>query len=550
MIPTLISRLSKFFPTLFIAFFLLNWCSTGSAVTTIPDWKKSYLPKSDAWRKTAQHFVFNNSTEPDTIDPALVTGVPESRIADALFEGLISLDPKTLQPRPAIAESWKISDDGLRYTFYLRKDARWSNDTPITAPDFYQSWKRVLMPETGAAYAYQLFPVRGAEEFAKGQLDSFSDVGINVIDNHTLDVQLKSPCSYFLNLVAFHTLFAVPVNIIKKYGDRWVLPENIVCSGAFTLKSWKPRQKIELIPNPHYWDGKVCKLERVTVLPYDDLDTAYRLYLNGDIHWMPSIPVLKLDEIKRHPDYYAMPYLGSYFYRLNVTRAPFTDVRVRKAFSLAIDRKILTEHVLKGGEQPATWFCPPIGDYAPIKGLTYNRVRARELLREAGYGTDLKRLPDVEVLYNTSEGHKKVAEAIAQQWKDNLKVNVSLRNTEWKVLLNDMNTLNYQISRSGWIGDYGDPNTFFDMFVTGGGNNRTGWSSDRYDDLLQRSQLERDTAKRNQLFKQMEAILVEEEFPIIPLYIYVNKGLLRDSVYGWFENIRDLHSLKYVWLEE
>ena len=508
------------------------------------------MPETENWKKTEQHFIVNNGAEPESLDPALITGVPESRIVGALFEGLVDLDPLTLEPKPAVAESWEISQDGLVYTFKLRKDAKWSDGKSLVANDFLVSWKRVISPKIGAAYAYQLFPVFGAEDYYHGKIKDFKDVGIKIVDSHTLQVSLKAPCSYFLDLVAFHTLFPVRIDLIENHGDRWVLPKNFIGNGAYNLQDWSARQKIILVKNSHYWDTQLCKLAKITFLPYDDLDTAYQLFLKGKITWLPSLPLAKLDEIKYNPDYYVIPYLGTYFYRFNVTQPPFDDVRVRKAFSVAIDRKIITEFVLKGGQQPATWFCPKVGGYNPVKGLQYNKDQALQLLQEAGYGLEGKPFPKVELLYNTSESHKMVAQALAQQWKKNLGVTVELRNTEWKVLLSEMDNLNFQIIRSSWIGDYPDPNTFFDMFVSNGGNNRTGWSNRRYDQLLQQAQSEKTKDKRLHLFKEMEKILVEQEFPILPIYMYVSQGLLSESVMGWSDNIRDFHPFKYIWLEE
>ena len=542
---------------LFILFITCLWPGnnlidgkTGQVWGNSLEWKRTYVPTSLKWKETEQHFIFNNGTEPESLDPALITGVPESRIVAAIFEGLIELDPKTLDPRPAVAKSWDVSEDRLTYTFYLRPEAKWSDGKGVTATDFLQSWERVLNPKTAAAYAYQLFPILGAEQYQQGKLKDFEKVGIKKLDSHTLEIKLKSACPYFLDLIAFHTLFPVRTDLINSHGGRWTHPENFVGNGPYKLKSWKPRQKIILVQNPHYWDLAFCKLEKITVLPYDDLDTAYQLFTKGKIHWLPGLPLAKLDEIKLNPDYYASPYLGTYFYRFNVTKPPFDDVRVRKAFSLAIDRRVITKFVLKGGQQPATWFCPPVGGYKPVKGLAYNKELARRLLKDAGYGEGGKPFPNVEIFYNTSESHKMVAQTIVQQWKRNLGIQVVLRNMEWKILLNEMDNLNYQIIRSSWIGDYGDPNTFFDMFVTNGGNNRTGWSNNLYDKLLESAQKEKDKSKRFQFFQKMEKILVEEEFPIIPIYMYVNQGLLNESAMGWTENIRDFHPFKYVWLEE
>jgi oligopeptide transport system substrate-binding protein len=496
-----------------------------------------------------QHFLLANTAEPEGLDPGIVTGVPEHRLLSALFEGLTDLDPKTLAARPGVAKSWDISDDGLTYTFHLRENARWSDGQALTSQHFFDSWKRVLEPATGATYAYQLFPIRNAEAYQKSEIADFAEVGIAAPDPQTLVVTLGAPCPYFLDLCAFFTLYPVRTDVVAAHGDRWQRPEHMISNGAFKLSAWEPRQHIIMEKNEHYWDADVVKLDKITAYPYEDLDTAYKLFVQGDIHWLPTIPQPRLEEIKQNPDYYVAPYLGTYFYRFNCSKPPFDNPQVRKAFSLAVDRSVITDHVLRGGQKPATWFCPPVAGYEPIKGLPYNRDLARETLAAAGYGAD-NPFPKVELLFNTSEAHKMVAETISQQLGDNLNVEISLRNTEWKIYLELMDNLEYDIIRSGWIGDYGDPNTFFDMWVTGGGNNRAGWSHARYDELVRQSQLEPDHDKRLELFAQMEKILVEEEFPIMPIYIYVNQGLLSEQVLGWHKNVRDLHPWKFISLEK
>ncbi len=515
----------------------------------LPAWKQRLQPGTDAWTRAEQHFIFNNGTEPEGLDPARITGVSEGRLADALFEGLVTLDPETLAPRPGVAQSWTVSADGQTYTFQLRKNARWTNGDPVTARDFLRSWKRVLTPKTASEYAYQLYYVAGAEDFHRKKTEDFSTVGVSVQDAHTLEVRLRAPCAYFLELCAFHTLLPVPVDVVEAHGDRWTRPEHIVGNGAFQLAAWKPREKIVLVQSSTYWDRDFVKLDKVTVLPYEDQNTAYKLFLEGQVHWLSAVPQAKIEEVKRHPDYYVTPYLGTYYYRFNVTRPPFDDVRVRKAFCRAVDRSVITDHVLKSGQKPSTWFCPSMGAYEPPAGLGYDRDAAKRLLAEAGYGPGGKPFPEVELFFNTSEAHKKVAEAIVQQWNKHLGVTVSLRNTEWKVYLDKVRKLDYAIARAGWIGDYSDPNTFLDMFVTGGGNNNTGWSNARYDDLIGRAQRELDPKKRLAAFREAETILVRDEVPIMPIYTYVNQGMLRESVLGWFENVRDWHPLKYLWLE-
>ena len=308
----------------------------------VDDWRTAYVPKNDAWRKVEQHFLLANTAEPEGLDPGIVTGVPEDRLLRALFEGLTSSDPKTLEARPGTAKSWDISADGLTYTFQLREDARWSDGKPVTSQDFYDSWKRVLTPATAATYAYQLYPIANAEAFQKGKLTDFAKVGITAPDDHTLVATLGAPCPYFLDLCAFFTLYPVRVDVIEAHGDRWQRPEHMVSNGPFKLTAWEARQHITMEKNPHYWDVNFVKLEKITAYPYDNLDTVYNLFLNKKIHWSPAIPQPKLEEIKRNADYYVVPYLGTYFYRFNCSKPPFDDPAVRKAFSQAVDRSIIT----------------------------------------------------------------------------------------------------------------------------------------------------------------------------------------------------------------
>jgi oligopeptide transport system substrate-binding protein len=512
------------------------------------DWKQQLEPEDDAWKEVEQVFTFNNGAEPETLDPQLMTGVPEHRLGMALFEGLVTQHPETLAPVPGVAERWEVSADGTVYTFQLRKDAQWSNGRKLDANDFYASWQRALTPATGCQYGYMFYPIKNAQAFHKDTLKDFSQVGIEVVDAHTLKVTLEAPCAYFLDLVSFETLMPVPMWVVEEHGDRWSRAENIVGNGPFVLKEWLPNQRLVMEPSPTYWDKDFVKLERLVALPYDDMETSYKLFQQDQCDWMTAVPAAKIDEIKRHPDYYAAPYVGSYFYRINVTKAPFDDVRVRKALAIGFDREVITRDILKAGQIPATWFCPQMPGYEPVAGPGYDRAAAKRLLAEAGY-PDGKGFPEVELLYNTNEAHKQVAEVIVQQWKENLGIKVALRNTEWKVYLSDVEQLNYQVARAGWIGDYTDPNTFLDMFVTGGGNNNTGWSSETYDKLIADAARESDPAKRFKLLQDAERLLTVDEYPIIPIYIYVNQGMLKEKVGGWYENVRDMHPFQYLYIE-
>lgn len=517
------------------------------------DWDQ-FFPPGDDWKKTPQVFVWNNDTEPETLDPAVMTGVTEHNLAMALFEGLTTLHPATMQPIPGAAEWWEVSDDGLVYTFHLRKDGKWSNGDPVTAEDFRWSWERALSPEmTECQYTEMFHPIRGAEAYYAARVAQkpadWKSVGVEVLDPLTIRITLGNPTPYFLEIAAFETLMPVHRASVEKHGKQWTEPGKCVGNGPFALEVWKPRDRIELVPNPHWWNRRIVRLERMVVGPIDDQSTAYLRYLEGSVDWIRSIGASKVEEAQSHPDYYVSPYLGSYFFRFNVTRKPFDDARVRKAFAQAIDKKAICETVLKAGQSPATGVVAPgIPGYPELQGLPYDPRRARELLAEAGY-PEGRGFPQVELLYNTSESHKQVCEQMVEMWKTVLGVKIQLANREWKVYLEDTRKQNYQVVRGAWIADYQDPSTFLDMWCKGRGNNNTGWSSERYDDLLLRSTRELDPKKRYALLQEAERILCVEELPILPLYYYVNQGMLRPRVKGWHENVRDLHPCQYVWLD-
>lgn len=488
-------------------------------------------------------FTFNNGAEPETLDPALMTGVPEHTLAMALFEGLVGYHPQTLKPVPAVAERWEVSTDAARYTFHLRNSA-WSNGDPVTADDFVYAWRRVLEPATAAEYAYQLWYIKNARAYTKGELKDFSLVGIRTIDHKTVEVTLENPTPYFLELTAFETYMPVHRGCVDKHAGRWTRPENIVGNGPFILDQWKPHDRIVLRRNPRYWDAASVKLDRIVALAIVDENTALRRYKAGGLDWLNALPAAMIPALKTRPDYHKAPYLGTYFYRFNCTRKPFDDPRVRKAFNLAIDKAAICRDILNGQYEPATALVPPMmPPYDPPKGPTHDRKLAAELLAQAGYPGG-KGFPRVTLIYNTSRRHEEIAVVAQDMWKRVLGIDVNLVNQEWKVYLRTMTDLDFDIVRSAWIGDYMDPNTFLDMFVTGGGNNRTGWSNRRYDDLIAEAARTVDAARRLELLRTAESILVVNELPILPLYYYSSLSLRRPCVKGFYPNPRDLHPFK------
>jgi oligopeptide transport system substrate-binding protein len=631
-----------------------------------------------------------NGIEPESLDPQQVTGSNGGRIVTALFEGLTRHEAKSLLPAPGVAESWDISDDGMRYTFRLRADERWSDGVAMGALDFVYSWRRMLTPGLGAEYAYMLHAVRGAralhtfdglargideaiapalaKEAARAGRDGLSpeawrelttrlplydslqycdeasvrslldappgpvaaeplarfiaalapearrlrsaaedartrfgtSLGVYATDPHTLVVELESPTPYFLEITSHYSSFAVPKHAIEKFGQNWTLPENMVNNGPFLLETWRVNDRIRLRKNPGYWGQRDVRSEAIELYPTENVTTALNLFLTGEADWLPSFyPTDLVQELRQRPDFYVHPGLSIYYYRLNTRRPPLDDVRVREALNLAIDRRVIVDEIMGLGQLPATLFVPPgIPGYAsPPSKIAFDVPRARQLLAEAGF-PDGRGFPTLGILYNTVDVHKKIAEVISDQLRRNLGIDIRGYNQEWQSYIATVRSRQYDMARSAWIGDYTDPNTFLDMWVSNGGNNQTGFSSGLYDTLiraagnmlrfaddpapvvqrlkhpervtrlleqraasadgaLRRSLLER---ARMLLLSEAEGILVEDEFPILPIYFYVNSGLKAPGLRGLYtelelpdgtrtSNLQPLHPLRDLWFE-
>lgn len=497
-----------------------------------------------------------NGDEPQDVDPHITTGMPEARIQIAVFEGLVSKHPQTLEVVPGVAERWDISDDGKVYTFHIRENAKWSNGDPVTADDFVWSWQRALMPALGNQYAYSLFLLENAEAYHKGDVEDFSEVGVKALDDQTLEVTLNNPTAYFLQLLDHHSFYPVHPDTVLAHGEmdergtRWTRPENFVGNGAFTIKEWSPNRVFSVEKNPNYWDAEQVSLQEVHFYPVQQSTTEERMFRAGQLHVTMELPISKRQVYKRaeHPALRAQPLFSTYMYMLNTQKPPLDDVRVRKALALSIDRKAITEHVTQGGQKPAFNVTPPdpMG-YTAEAELEYNIERARELLAEAGYPNG-EGFPSVEILYNTHEDHQKIAVTVQQMWKEALNVDITLQNQDWKVYLSNKTAGNYEIARFAWGGDYLDPSTFLELFLTDGGNNDTGWGNERYDELLDLAVSTADREERYEHFQEAEAILVEE-VPVIPVYTYNRNRLVHPSVKGWHGNVMDYHPYKYMSLE-
>ncbi len=499
--------------------------------------------------------LIGNGSEPKGLDPQLQTGVPERRIINALMEGLVSGDPTDdLTSRPGVAESWSANDDFTVWTFNLRDNARWTNGDPVTAQDFVYSWQRILSPELGAQYAEMLYVIENGEQFQKGELKDFGKVGVKALDNRTLQVRLAGPTPHFLSMLQHYSFFPVNPRVVEKFGgmtDRqssWSTLENFVGNGAFKLKTWDTNQLIEVVKNPDYWDADQVKLNAIRFYPIDNIGTEETMFRNGRLHVTEAVNPDKIPFFREAmPEQLSItPYLGVYYYEVNVTRQPFDDPRVRRALALAIDKQLLVDKVTQGGQAPATGFVPQgISGYQSSDRIQYDPALARKLLAEAGYPGG-KGFPKAEILINTSESHRKIAQAVQAMWRKVLNIDVGIYNQDWKVYLDSRTQLNYDIARAGWIGDYVYPMTFLDLFTTGNGNNRTGWSNPRFDALIGQARVAKTENQRMALMQQSETLLLDD-LPVIPIYWYTRVVLKDPRLQGWGPKLLDDHPYKYVW---
>lgn len=500
-------------------------------------------------------FVVINGPDPESLDPAIITSQADGRIVSALFDGLTRFNAVTAHAEPALAKRWEISGDGTVYTFHLRDGLKWSTGGRITAHDVVYSWRRAINPDTASDYAGMLFYVKNAEAINSGKLTDLSRLGVRAIDDKTVRVELTAPTPFFLELCAFWTLAVVPEKAITQHGDQWCLRQPLPVSGSHTLEFWHVRDRVRLRKNTHYWDADNTRNNVVDFLPVEAPATAINLYEAGqaDIIWDKSlVPTELLDALSQRPDYHKFDYLGSYFVRFNTTKKPLDDPRVRKAMALAIDKAGLVAKYTKGGERLANHFVPPgTGNYSSPEGPTHDPVLAKRLLAEAGFPEGKGFPTDFEYLFNSSEVNKNIAVELQRMWHETLGIQVKLRQAENKVYLAAQSALDYHVTRSSWIGDYNDPNTFLDMFMTQNGNNRTGWSNAGYDRLIRLANATTDPPKRNALFREAETILIADELPIFPLFFYVGINIYHpDRIGGIHPNILDIHPISAIYAKE
>lgn len=491
--------------------------------------------------KCGNAFRMSLGSEPPTLDWNLATDSVSFRVITQIMEGLARYDDR-LNPSPAVAERWEVSRDGKTYTYYLHKNVLWSDGRPVMAQDFLYSWRRLLDPKTGAEYAYFLYDIIGAEEFNAGKVRDFSAVGVEVPSPDIIRIRLKKPAVYFPYVMTFMVTFPLRQDMVEKYGDRWTEPGNIMTNGPYLLATWRHDYRIVLRKNPRYY-GKPPEYPEVKMFVVPEPNTALTLYETSDLDMTPLSSVA-IPRYMTHSDYRRVAQLRGYYYGFNTRKKPFDDVRVRQAFSLAIDRAELPR-ILKGGEVPATsWVPEGMFGYNPTIGLGFDPKRAQSLLARAGYPGG-KGLPRVTAAFNSeSYENKLVGENLQAQWRKNLGVNVDLDSQEWKVYLRALKTDPPQIFRLGWGADFPDPDNFLEIFTTHSGNNHTRWGSRRFDSLIAKAAGEQDRRKRLRMYDEAQAILTEKDVPMISLFFSAQNVLVKPCAKGVTLNPMDIMYLK------
>lgn len=503
-----------------------------------------------------QTIVRHIKDEPASLDPMKAVGLPEIQVMRDLFEGLTSQDAKG-QIVPGVAESWS-SNDNKTWLFTLRKDARWSDGSPVTAQDFVYSWQRLVDPKNSSPFAWfaALSGIENAEAITKGSM-SPDKLGVTATDATHLKVTLSRPVPWLPAMMANAALFPVPQQVIQTEGDAWTAPGKLVGNGAYQLQTRVVNEKIVLVRNKHYWDDKHSVLTQVTFLPINEESSATKRYRAGDIDITESFPKNMFALLKKSlpGEVYTPDQLGTYYYAFNTQKGPTADVRVRKALSWSIDRRIIAEKVLGTGEKPAWHFTPDVtAGFTPKQSYLQQHsqqelnAQAKALLAAAGYGP-AKPL-HLTLLYNTSESHQKIAIAVASMWKKTLGAEVTLQNQEWKTYIDSRNSGNFDVIRASWVGDYNEPSTFLSLLTASHSGNIARFNSAEYDALLAQASTETSVQARNADYNKAEQIIADQA-PIAPLYQYTNGRLIKPWVKGYpITNPEDVAYSRELWIEK
>jgi oligopeptide transport system substrate-binding protein len=478
---------------------------------------------------SAETLRINMITEPPSLDWSKSTDTTSALVMYNIMDGLTRIDTEDAQLKvvPALAESWSTKDARV-WIFKLRKDVKWTDGRAFTAQQVLDGWERILNPETASEYAYQLYGIKNARAYNEGELKDFREVGVKITDAGELKVELERPKAYFPYLLSHHSMYPLRKDVVEKFGNAWTEPEHLVSLGPYRLKVWDHDKALVLIRNEAYY-GEPAKTKNILVYIIPETSTAMNLYNAGRIDALNDLPSSELSQLRKRPDYQERGVIGTYYYGFNTSKPPFDNPRVRRAVSMAIDRKQLTD-LLAGGQIPLYgWIPNGMMGYDPEVGLRFDAAKARKLLEEAGY-KDRSKLPMITIGYSTSDDNKRIAENVQAQLKTNLGLNIQLSNEEWKTYLQTLKANPPAIFRLGWLADYPDPDNFMSLITSYSENNHTHWGSKRYDELVERAVSLTDPAERAVLYKEGQKILTETEVPVMPLFTMVTQQLVAPRV--------------------
>lgn len=486
---------------------------------------------------------------PRYLDPNKVSETAGHEVAMQMFEGLLTHDIKTGPPVPGVATHFKVSPDGKTYTFYLRKNAKWSNGRTVTARDFEYSWKRALSPEFISENAELLWQfIEGAHAYKKGKNKDWSSVGVKVIDDYTIEVRLKNPTPFFPELAAYIAYAPIPREAVEKHGALWTRPENIIVNGPYKMTYYKHRDKITLVKNPLYWDAKHTRILKYDYIHSESETQSFEMYNLGTVHYIPSlVPVEMMPKLKAQgrPDLHIDPYMCVYYYVFNTKKKPFDNVDVRRAINMAINKDELVTNLLQGGQLPASNLVPHMFKktmgYKSPKGDYFDPGKAKKLLQRSGV-----KLEKLDLIFNNYEGHLKIATFIKQQLQKHLGIETSTQKMEWKSLLAKLHQGDYHWARGSWCADYPDPLTFLMVFHSEGENNYSKYNNPKYDELLKQIMAEGDRKKRNELLYKAEKMLIRDA-PLLPIYHYTKVYMLKPYLKGFATHYMDYHLVKYMY---
>ncbi len=501
----------------------------------------------------------NISTEPPTLDWTKSVDTTSALVVQNLMEGLVAYDIRSpeLPLKPALAIRWEPADEFKTWVFHLRKGVLWSDGVEFKAQHVADGWQRLLDPKTASEYAYFLHGIKNAAAFSAGKVKDFAQVGVKVLGDHKIQVQLEKSQVFFPKLLAHTSSFPVRLDVIEAHKEAWTKPENMVGLGPYVLHSWEHDKLLVLKANERYY-GAAPSVEYVQLYMVQAQSSALNMFNKKQLDAINTVPSVGIDQLQEREEFRAVPLLGTYYVGLNVKRAPLDDARVRKALAMAVSREEVTK-MLKGGQVPARGFVPQnMLGYDPKMGVDFNPQKARELLVSAGYrvpgSEEGKVLPKLVFAYNTNEDHKRVAENIQAQLKRNLGVEVSLKNSEWKLYLASLNSKNTQdrphMFRLGWLADYPDTDTFLSLFTSASDQNKTLWKNTEYDKWIEAARTEADPIKRAQLYKKAQEILTQTEVPVLPVYTYVGHYMVQKRVKDYPINALQTMNFSKVSLQE